>query len=325
MSRYKYPTPSMDYSKFGKISDNFENVKRDNPMFTPKYDANQSRLMRERIAARSRSPVRQIMKRNEQLQNATLQSGVYSRSPNPNFEYGASSRFSDPRFGNLKFYGEGTRIFGNNPDLYNNRLDPSPNVNHFRHNITSESKKMHPKTPMEEDARNAKYKERYNDVGFLARKSKVLNSPPRQYRADVNPYHSRRQRNSTKVGRPRRASLTMKEALENNEIRKHDVKNFRMYESPRPSQSLRRSRRNSVTSNDSRIEYPNDPRTDENNFSNFHSKERRDRYVQEYPVVPNNNGYGGNMDRAAQMRRHVEMNNSEPGMCGTGGEECQLI
>lgn len=329
MSRYNNTAAPLEYSKYGKVTDNFENVRRNNPYVTPKYDATQSRLARERMVAQSRSPIRrqgynpqntQPIVRRRQLGNSRV------TSPYAN---GRSQYTADP-YQNLRFYDNTMpvkRIFGNEkPRVF--QQDPLLNQPPQRHlatpKISSKVENYYPKSPIEEDKRNSAYKQRYQDINFLAAKSSKLNSPNRSLRGSYT--QSRRgMRNSTKVGRPRRASLTMKEALASNELKKHDVKEFNMYESPRPSETRGGMQRSSVRSSDSRIEYPNDPKLSQNNYSNFHSKDRRDRFVQEYPVVSNTNGYGSGHNRMNNMRRHIQASNREPTLCGSGDQACQLI
>lgn len=330
MSRYNNTGVPLEYSKYGKVTDNFENIRRNNPYVTPKYDATKSRLARERIAAQSRSPIR-IQGYNNNNNASAVRRRQYqekSRVTSPyNDNQNQYSNAADP-YQNLRFYDNTMpvkRIFGNtNPQVF--QQDPLLNNNRAplaTPKISSKPDNYYPKTPIEEDKRNSAYKQRYQDVNFLAGKSSKLNSPNRSLRGSY--MNSRRVRDSTKVGRPRRASLTMKEALASNELKKHEVKEFNMYESPRVSQTLARRQRSSVKSNDSRIEYPNDQKLNENNFSNFHSKQRRDRLVQEYPVVAHTNGYGTGHDRMNQMRRNIRTSNREPTLCGSGDQACQLI
>lgn len=327
MSRYEDPTSPLEYSQFGKVSDNFENIRRNNPYVRSKYNPTQARLGREKRLAQSRSPIRRTVNYDEANDIIKTRRRVLSPNVSNLNPYTRQNRSpiyplnhqTDERLNGLRFYGEElpqNKIFANNREIYD-----KPNIqkrNYTQPQITSNYRGRDPKNPLDEDKRNAAYKQRYQDLDFMARTSQKLQSPNRSLRDSYHSSSRRKRRDSTQVGRPRRASLTMREALENNELKKHDLTN---YESPGVSQTLRRSTRNSVRSNDSRIHYPNDPKFEENRFGNFHSSQRRDRFVQEYPVHPNVVG----VNRMDMMRKHIEMNEREPTFCGTGDQGCQLI
>lgn len=310
MSGYDNLNAPLDYSKYGKVSDNFENLRKNNPHVNPKYNQAESNMIRERIAAQSRSPIRKLMADQNQRK-------LYS--PQPIQKNNVITINGDNRLNGLKFYDDSIPVKQIFPQQGNN-LYPTREEKPVRNRVIISSKysnQKYPKNPIEDDKKNSNYKIRYNDLNYLSSRSSKLQSPQGSLRNSQS-----RARQGSRNGR---ASLTMKEALENNELTKHDVPNFRMYESPRASNFRKRSPRGSVSSNDSRIKYPNDPRLEENNFSNFHSGSRRDRYIQEYPVVGSSDGFSTRENRMNQMRRHIELERNEPTLCGTGDQACILI
>jgi len=138
----------------------------------------------------------------------------------------------------------------------------------------------------------------------------------------------RRERRSSRGSyggsRPRRASLTMKQAVDEGMIKKHDVTNFKMYDSRRVSVGRASSagKRGIQRSANNLREYPNDRTQDVNGFQNFNASYKRDKFIHEYPVVTRSARSG---DNRANYLYHSHKNERDTAFCGEGETACNLI